>query len=465
MVLLGWHGHMLRCARDPLRYLTQLHQTYGEVAVLERGGRFPMLSRSADCPGTVVAFGPRYNEEVLGQPDVFQIGLATGLEGTPLEHLGAGIFNTNAGKHKQVRREMAPAFHRKMVETYHQDLLLHTRQMLDEWGPGQRRDVQQEIERLVFRVACKTFLGLDEPAEVDVLGGLIRQWMKLSFAPAVRLLQLDLPFTPYRRFLKTSTCLDRALTRLRQRKKAGPRAENNLLGMLLHKGETDAGFLSEGEFIGQVLSLLIAAHDTTSAALSWTFFLLSQHPHVLADLVDELQGRLRGEAPTLEQLGRLPLLENVVKESLRLLPPVPVVGRVAVQPTRLGPYSLPGGTEVLCSQYVTHRLPEIYPQPAKFLPDRWRGLHPSPYEYLPFGAGPRRCLGASLASSQMKTILALVLQRYRLQLVPGARVDRLLRLTLQPKGGMPMLLWDQDRQFALSKTPVRGNVREMVDLS
>jgi cytochrome P450 len=464
MFLLGWRGNVLRCALDPLGYLANLHRTYGDVAALVRGGNGNVLSAVTNCPGTIVVFGPHYNKEVLGNPDIFHVGLVTGLEGTPLERLGAGMFNTNGTTHKQLRREMAPAFAKNLLASYHPVLVARTRQILKNWQPGQRLDVLREMSQLLFRTNCKIFCGLDDIHEIDALRNLLYQWVQLAYRPAVRLLPFDLPFTPFRRFLGISRRLDQNIAELLHRKNTGAK-EEYLFETLRRAGSRDGGFLSERECVGQALTLFIGAHDAPAAALAWTFLLLAQHPQVAADLLDELDDRLHGEAPTLEQLGQLPLLERVVKESLRILPPVPFAGRVAAVPTQLGPYHLPAGTEVLYSQYVTHRLPELYPQPARFLPDRWARLDPSPYEYLPFGAGPRRCLGASLGMSQIQTVVAMVLQHFRLQLVSGTRVDRLVRLALQPRGGMPMIVCAQDRQWTRSKTNFRGNVREMVDWS
>jgi cytochrome P450 len=464
MFLAGWRGNVLQCARDPLRYMTGLHQKYGDLAALVRGGNRNLLSAVPHCPGTVAVFGPRLNEEVLGQPDVFHMGLVTGLEGTPVQRLGAGMFNTNGATHKQLRRGMAPAFQKKWTDGYHRDLVDLTLQTLNEWRPGQRRDVLADMDRLIFRAACKSFCGLDGSGAIDALGGLIRQWLRMAYTPSVRLLPVDLPFTPFRRFMHVSRRLDQALAGHLRRQRAGASGEH-LFASLARFGDGGDGLLTESQCIGQALTLLIGAHDAAAAALSWTFFLLAQHPQVMNDLIDEVKGRLRGEPPTWEQLGQMPLLASVVKESMRILPPVPFAGRVTTRPAVVGPYRLPTGTEVLYSQYVTHRFPEIYPRPARFLPGRWARLNPSPYEYLPFGAGPRRCVGAALGFGQIQTVLAMTLQRFRLQLVPRARVDRLVRLTLRPKRGMPMLVCEQGVRFGRSRVAVRGNVCEMVDLS
>jgi cytochrome P450 len=241
-----------------------------------------------------------------------------------------------------------------------------------------------------------------------------------------------------------------------------PPEGGELLSILLRARERDGGSMTEGEVVGQTNLFLLAGYETMFSALSWTLFLLAQHPGVMADLLDELDGALRGDAPTIEQLGRLTLLEGVTKESLRLLPPVAYNTRTSVAAFELGPYQLPKGTTVGFSHYITHHMPELYPQPEKFLPRRWLTSTPSPYEYLPFGAGPRMCMGATFAMMALKICLPIILQRYRFRVAPGARIDRKGLITLSPKYGMPMWIGPQDRQFA--KSEVRGNIHEMVDL-
>jgi cytochrome P450 len=145
-----------------------------------------------------------------------------------------------------------------------------------------------------------------------------------------------------------------------------------------------------------------------------------------------------------------------------VLPPVSYGERVCAAPVEVGPYALPKGAFVSFSQYMTHHLPELYPEPERFNPERWHTIDPSPYDYLPFGAGPHTCIGAAFAMLEIKIALAMIVQRYRLALQPGARIDRQLRVTLSPKHGMPMVVAAQDRQFR--RTEVRGDIHEMVEL-
>ncbi len=165
----------------------------------------------------------------------------------------------------------------------------------------------------------------------------------------------------------------------------------------------------------------------------------------------------------LEQTRSLPLLDRVIKESMRLFPPAIHGGRIATGPFEMGGYEFPTGTKVMYSEFITHRMPEIYPEPQRFLPERWAGPEPTTFAYIPFLAGPRRCLGAEFAMLELKIVLALLLQRYRLTLPQGTRIDRSVLFTLEPKHGMPMLLERQDRQWA--KVAVDGDIHELVNLT
>jgi cytochrome P450 len=181
--------------------------------------------------------------------------------------------------------------------------------------------------------------------------------------------------------------------------------------------------------------------------------------------LEELDAVLHGDAPSVEQLASLPLLERVVKESLRILPPVPLNHRITAVETELGGYTIPRGTEVISSIYHTHRMPELYERPSHFLPERWEQLEPGPYGYNPFSAGPRMCIGAAFALMEIKIVLAILLQRFRFELVAGTRIDRFFSITMSPSPRLTMRVHAQDREFQKSARSVRGNIREMVALN
>jgi cytochrome P450 len=222
-----------------------------------------------------------------------------------------------------------------------------------------------------------------------------------------------------------------------------------------------AGMMDDEELIGQTITIFNAAYHTTTYALTWAQFLLAQHPSVMRRLDAELQTLPADGPPGVDEVMRLPLLDRVIKESLRLLPSVVYLPRIAAERTTLGPHKLPAGTMIVASPYMSHHLPDVFPEPERFLPDRW-ATSPAPWGYIPFGAGARLCLGAPLATLIIKLTMHQVFRRFRLQVQPGANIERHGTLSLGAKHGVPVVLHAADGAFTAS--PVVGSIHEMVDL-
>lgn len=462
MPIVGWRGNMLQFLRDPLTYLDSAYHTYGNVVAFARGGNSNLLSSVDKCPGTIFAFGPANNQAILTQTDVFQMSpmTTTKLGHTPTTRLLSGIFSMNGSKHRQQRRLMMPAFHKKRIETYRDDMATITNHMMQDWRVGSSRDIHADMMELTLQIACKTLFGVNIAAGDQNIGEMMHVWTKSNLNPLI-MAKVDLPGTPYRKFTDMSTKLDSALDGILERKRKGD-DDGDVLSMLVHTRDENGEQMTKDELIGQANILFFAGHETTANALTWTIFLLNHHPEIYTRVMQELDSVLNGEAPTLEQLGQLEFLDRVVKESLRILSPVPFLLRVVAEEIELEGYRIPVGTEVIYSPYITHHMPEIFPDPKRFNPDRWLTINPSAYEYLPFGAGVRMCIGASFAIMEAKMVLAMMLQHYHLALSPDARVDRSVMLTMSPKKGLPVQIQPQQRQFAPNGTALQGNLGEMV---
>lgn len=460
--VIGWRGNMLQFLRDPLTYLNNAYHTYGSVVAFARGGNSNLLSSVDHCPGTIFAFGAANNQAILTQPDVYQSSpmSSTKLGHTPTTRLLSGIFSMNGDKHRQQRRLMMPAFHKKRIETYRDDMAAMTDRMLESWQAGSQRDVHADMMELTLQIACKTLFGVNVAAGDQNIGAMIEKWIKSNLNPLITA-KVDLPGTPYRKFTTLSTQLDNAFHAILERKRKGG-DDGDVLSMLIQTRDENGEQMTEDELVGQANILFFAGHETTANALTWTIFLLNRHPDIYERVMQELDSVLGGATPTVEQIGQLELLDRVIKESLRILSPVPFLLRVAMEETELDGYRIPVGTEVIYSPYITHHMPEIYPEPERFNPDRWLNSNPSPYEYLPFGAGIRMCIGATFASMEAKLVLAMMLQRYHLALPPDAKVDRSVMITMSPKNGLPVLIQPQKRQYAVHGAALQGNIRELV---
>ncbi|MEO1085208.1 MAG: cytochrome P450, partial [Acidobacteriota bacterium] len=222
--------------------------------------------------------------------------------------------------------------------------------------------------------------------------------------------------------------------------------------------------LTRDELIGEAFTLFFAGHDTAAKALTWTFFLLAQHPEVAAELHQELERELGGAAPTFEQIFALPVLDRVIKEALRVLTPTIAFGRVAAEPTSILGYEIPQGSEVIFSPHLLHKDPEVFEDPKRFDPSRWLRHKPGTYEYMPFGVGHRTCLGVSYGMTQLRLVVAMVLQAHRLDVIAGTKIDIKSAVVIGPKKPIYMRVSEQDREFDRSPAPVTGFIHDMVDL-
>jgi cytochrome P450 len=383
----------------------------------------------------------------------------------PLKHFVVGLFGVNSDQHRQHRQLIMPAFHKQQIDLYRDGIVAIAQSSLDALKVGESYDIAEVMRLLTMRIATKTLFGEDIGAAGGGIGQLLQDALRIVGSPLISLLPFDVPGLPYHRFLNQIAQLDDRMREMITRKRSTGRQDQDVLAMLIQaRDEAGRVGLSEDELLGHAGVIFAAGHETSSNALTWTLFLLSQHPGIAADLLDELDRVLQGAAPTVAQLAELPLLERVIKESMRILSPVPWNARVTSQPTELGGYALPAGTEVFVSIYQTHQMPELYPEPDIFKPQRWETITPSIYEYNPFSVGPRLCIGAGFAMMEIKIVLAMLLQRYRLQFLPQTKVDRIGMIVMTPKSGMWMQVHAQDSQFTQGVGGVRGNVREMVKL-
>jgi cytochrome P450 len=213
--------------------------------------------------------------------------------------------------------------------------------------------------------------------------------------------------------------------------------------LMLARDEETGEVMDDRQLRDEVMTLLLAGHETTSNALTWTWYLLAQHPDVEAKLHAELAEVLGGRVPTIQDLPKLTYTRMIVDEAMRLYPPVYALARGGVAADQVGGYDLPAGAIITMSPYLTHRHPEFWPEPEKFDPERFTPEEEAKrprYAYVPFGGGPRQCIGNSFALTEAQLILATVAQQYRLRLAPGYQMELEPMITLKPKGGLPMNL-------------------------
>ncbi|MDQ2714743.1 MAG: cytochrome P450 [Chloroflexota bacterium] len=359
--------------------------------------------------------------------------------------LGDGLLTTDGEFHRRQRRLMLPAFHRKRVEGYRDVMIEYTERMLEDWRAGQEVDMAREMQRLTLRIVAKALFNVDLTQESQMLGAAFDDTREYPNRRrfSLRTLRIDLPFTAYGKFVRAKALLDKTVYGIIAQRRATGEDTGDVISMLLEARDEDGSALTDVQVRDETMTLMAAGHETTANTLTWTFYLLSQHPAQRDTLLAELQRVLGGRAPTVADLANLPYLEMVVKEAMRLYPPAWMLGRHALQAYELEGYHMPADSFVMLSPWVIHRIAEYFPEPERFWPERFDSQtgekHP-PFAYFPFGAGPRMCIGSTFAMMEARLLLATLIQRYSPTLVPGHPVVPRPMVTLRTKFGMRMLL-------------------------
>ena len=456
--VVGSRMSIIRLFSNPVGIMQKLYRECGEIGAISRGD-----------PSLVLAFGPEYNQQLLPQAKLYPNFVEFPVKIPPnsaLEHFSSNLTSMNGDVHRQQRRLMMPAFHKKVVQNYRDAMVGVVEDYLMRWPKQGTLDMSYEMTELTLAVMMRCLFGLELGGDADKLGRMSMHFLQQVSSPAVMMFPVNLPFTPYGRFLRFSEEMEKSFLEIIRERRAKPEEADDVLSILINTHDEDGASLTDKELIGQTGLLFVAGHETTSYAMMWTLFLLAQHPQIYADLLDELDSKLGGRAPTIEELQDLPLMESVIKESMRLIPPTPMLFvREGSENFQLGPYEMPARSKVVLSPLITHHMPELYDEPEKFKPERWQSIKPSAFEYLPFGAGPRMCLGAGFAELEIRIALPLIVQRFRLQLPENTKLDYEGRgITLGSKNALPMQIFPQDRNWQ-KPSSVHGNIHDLVDLT
>jgi cytochrome P450 len=364
---------------------------------------------------------------------------------------GNGLFTNDGDSWLHQRRLMQPSFHRKRLADFGKLMTGATVAMLERWqrtAPSDAPlDIPLEMMRLTLRIAGLALFSLDLSNELDTvgrtftaIGPLLSKYANLPFPP------LWVPTPSNRRLQAGLNTLNTIVYAIIEERRNRPADRNatDLLWMLLSARDEETGEgMSDQQLRDEVMTLLLAGHETTATVLTWTWYLLSQHPEVERRLHAELDTVLLGQLPTVEHLDALPYTRMVIQEALRLYPPAFGLTRHAIAEDEIGGYRIPANSMIFVSQYCTHRHPAFWEEPEVFDPERFtpeRSAGRPRFAYFPFGGGPRQCIGNTFAMMEAQLVLATVAQRYSLRLVPGHRVEPQVLITVRPRYGLPMTL-------------------------
>jgi cytochrome P450 len=317
--------------------------------------------------------------------------------------------------------------------------------MIAAWHDGEVRDIHLDMMRLALEIVAKALFNVEIAADRDRIAGALNTFMELGsrgrmlLPPILRLL----PTADNLRYRRAARQLDDIVYGLIHQRRSNGKIDDDLLSGLLQAQDKGGGAISDEQLRDEVMTLLLAGHETTAVSLSWTWYLLAQYPEVEKKLWSELRAVLNGKSPCVQDLPRLPYTERVVKEAMRLYPPAWAIVRNSLKDCDIGGYRVPTGATVMMSQWVMHRDPRYYDQPEQFNPDRWLDGHAKAapkFIYFPFGGGPRTCIGASFAAMEAVLVLAAIAQRYQVRVAPDFPVEPLPTITLRPKHGIKVAL-------------------------
>lgn len=425
-------GNLPELRRDPLGFLTMCARDYGDVV------RYRVANVT-----TYLVNHPDYIESVLSTNS--RNFIKGRLEQASRYIWGDGLLTSEGSVWQRQRRMTAPAFHRDRIEAYGDVIVAYAERVLDSWRIGETRDLHTEMKRLTLEIIAKTLFDADVANDAkDVGAALTVAWEEFSARLSTgMLIPVNLPTPGNLRLRNAIRRLDKIVDRVIAQRKNDGRSASDLLSMLLRATDDDGSRLTDEQLRDEVKTLFVAGHETTALVLTWTCYLLSQHPQVEQKLRGELQQVLGSRHPTVAEIPRLRYTEMVIKESMRLFPVVWALPRVALNDCEIGGYHVPAGTSVTVSQWVTHRDARYFENPKEFQPERWsddRARSLPKFAYFPFGGGPRHCLGHVMAMMEAILLLAAIVPRFRLTLVSNQTVKLCPSITLYPKTGMQMII-------------------------
>ncbi|HEY9641571.1 MAG TPA: cytochrome P450 [Coleofasciculaceae cyanobacterium] len=386
--------------------------------------------------------------------------------------LGNGLLTSEGDFWRRQRRLAQPVFHQQRINSYGAIMVDYTQKMLQTWQEGEIQDVHEAMMRLTLNIVMKTLFDQDvadaeanhiaqaldeamnwaehqEERHAALASGTTGAWFQQSLNLTANILSQTFQSKGMkdevdRRYQEAIALLDETVYAMIHHRRTHETSNQDLLGMLMQLEDADDGSrMTDKQLRDEVATLILAGHETTANALSWTWMLLANHPHVRQTLDTELKTVLDGRSPTIADLPQLTYTHWVIQEAMRLYPPVTEVTREATQDCEIGGYTIPKGTTLIASQWVMHRHPRYFAEPEAFNPERWnpdlekqlpRGV------YFPFGDGPRICIGKSFALMEAVLILAAIAQTFHLELIPDQTIELQPSITLRPKHGIQVVL-------------------------
>jgi cytochrome P450 len=433
-------GALPQVMKDPLQFLSRMVREYGDVVHLGGFGsqQFYFVSHPRDIEHVWKTHSRNY---------------VRGSNFRMLKPLGGnGLFLNEGEPWKSQRRLLQPAFHVPRLMGMVNTINASTAAMLERWRrgivPGEPFDLEHEMMDLLIEVSVKTLFGTEVAGDAATVHKAITTAFSILHRKVLSPVPSPwwVPFPANTRFMRAVASLDEVVYRIiEERRKSGAEGDD-VLSTLLSVRDEDGNPMPDRQIRDEVVTMLVAGHESTGTSLSWTLYLLSRYPSVMRQVEEEMEDVLGGRTPEFQDVPKLKYLAMVLKEGLRLYPPFWMLTRTPVEDDVVGGHRVGAGSILMFSSYVTHRRPEFWANPEAFDPERFlpEEVEKRPqFAYFPLGGGPRVCIGGRLAEMQSLLVLASVLQRYSLHAVPGQRVEPAAMLSLRPKGGLWMTLHER----------------------
>ena len=439
----GPRGHFLPRSipdlqRDPLKFLMDAFNQYGDVV------RVPIFTTSH-----YLAFHPESVKHVLQENYRNYIYRHKNFK----PFLGEGLLSSDGQTWLHQRRLIQPAFHHQRLASFGSLITNATNSMLERWDcfaeRGQPIDVAKEMSHLTRRIISEVLFSSDLteliPGFNNALTIVSEQFADRFYAPILSsLVPFSIPIPHYRHFQTTRRMLDRLINGIITERRQQSTNRVDLLSFLLQaRNEKTGQGMTNQQIRDEIMTLLMAGHETNANTLTWTWYLLSQHSNITQRVHEELEVKLGEQHLRAERIDELPYLRMVLQETMRLYAPIIGINRIARVDDELLGYHIPANSYVWLSAYITHRHPKFWEHPETFDPERFtpeRSVGRPSYAYFPFGGGPRLCLGSNFALMEAMLIAATIAQSYQLHLVPGYQVEIEPVVTLRTKHGLLMTL-------------------------
>jgi len=411
---------------DPLALLTSLQAEYGDLFTLPLGPYRFLVVNDAEHIHTVLTHHGR--------------GFVKGKDArlaAPL--LGQGLLLSEGERWRRQRRLVRPAFGTEQLQRYADVMSRVAERVLTHWHDGQTLDLDEAMSHIALSVAIGSFFGAeaqDALPEITAHVHTARRFIIDRFRSLIRL-PVSWPLPTHRAFRAAVRGLGQVIERFVHARRASGTHREDLLGLLLRDLDDPESPMDQTELRDHAISFLIAGSETTAATMAFAWDLLATHPEADEQLCVELEQTLGGRAPTIADLPNLAFLRSVILETLRLYPPIWLFLRAATAPFALGRYELAANTQVMISPWLSHRTSASFEDPEAFRPARWMA-GPEPAAFIPFGDGPRQCIGRELAMMEAMLVIAHLRTRVRFQLLNPSAVEPEALVTLRPRGGMPV---------------------------